>query len=144
MFTPKPTVLNANVANVHIGTYVIEGLQFEDKTFGIAVAQAAGLFQIPLANASRDFRAMLGANALFKVKTNREAVEGKRVRSAENAMSLPNFERLLRKLDKAGNVHAGIIFDALLGLTVNQVFNDTFGKPFKRQQYLLDKTVSKR
>lgn len=145
--TSKQATLKANVADVHIGMRVIEGLQFEDGTFGIALQQLASMFQLRSDMVQNQIQSLLGKDAsLVKVKTNREAIKGKRVRSAENALSLVDFERVLLKLYKAGNAQAESLVDDLVGLSITQLFNDAFGIKFEltaRQQYLLERAAGK-
>lgn len=65
-------ILKAKVAIVKIGLLEIEGLLFEDGTFGIAQQQAAALFSVIPTSAPKWLKATLGKEAeLFSVKIDR-------------------------------------------------------------------------
>lgn len=82
-------ILTAKVAIVRFGAIEIEGLLFDDGRYGVAVQQAAALFQLSPDHGSRDVKRLLGKEFSFvKVKANREQIEQIRVRSAENAFSV--------------------------------------------------------
>jgi hypothetical protein len=73
------------------------------------------------------------------VKTNREQVYGVRSRGSENALSLKDFETLIVELSFEGNKTAQLMSRALIGLSLNQIFSDSFGVVFEkaeRQSYL--------
>jgi hypothetical protein len=62
--------------------------------------------------------------------------------SAVNVILLPDFEKLLAKLDRGGNKAAQDMRDDLVGLALNQLFSDAFGQKFEkeeRQAYLIDR-----
>jgi hypothetical protein len=131
-----------------MGTLEIEGLRFDDNgEYGIAQQQVASLFLITPTSAPKWLKGILRADAsLFPVKTNREAVEGKRVRGNESAISILDFEKVIRALDKKGNKQAETLADSLVGLALTQLFSDAFGIKFEkddRQQYLIKRQTHK-
>lgn len=136
------SILTAVVAPVPIGLLEVEGLLFEDKSFGITIQQCALLFQVRQDNAQRDFKALLSKDSKF-VKTK---VKDTYTRKPENSITLIEFERLLRKLDRKGNLHAQKLVDDLVGLSLKQLFSDAFKIKFEqeeRQQELIDRQLTK-
>jgi hypothetical protein len=62
-----------------------------------------------------------------------------RSRGSENALSLKDFETLIVELSFEGNKTAQLMSRALIGLSLNQIFSDSFGVVFEkaeRQSYL--------
>ena len=141
------TIITAIVSPVKFGTIEIEGLMFSDGSYAIALQQVASLFQVIPTTAPKWLKAILGADAsLFSVTTNREQVEGRRVRSKESALTLIQFERVLRVMDRKGNLTAQSMTDALVGLSLTQLFSDSFGVKFEaddRQKYLETRMAGK-
>jgi hypothetical protein len=137
------TILTAQVSNVQLGNFTFEGLLFEDNSFGVAIQQAANLFSVPQNNAQRDFKALLGAGFEFlKIKAKR----AERQNRPENAITLIDFEKLLRQLDRKGNKQAQNIVDDLVGLSLHQLFSDSFNIKFEkeaRQDWLLKRQATK-
>ncbi len=63
------------------------------------------------------------------------------------SISLPEFERVLAKLDRAGNVKAQAFRDGLVGLSLQQLFCDAFGVKFEteqRQEWLEERFKTKK
>ena len=130
----------AKIATVRIGHLEFEGLMLHDGTFGIAVPQICSVFQIDKNQASRTFKAILGEQ--FQFDKWRSTLHPKAV----NVLSLIDFERLLRKLDRCGNLLAQELVDLLLGLSLQQIFSDAFCLQFEkedRQQWLKDRQEGK-
>jgi hypothetical protein len=126
-------VITAKVAQVPFGNLTIEGLLLEDGKFAVALQQAATLFQIIPTSAPKWLRTNLGKDSsLYQVKTNRPG----RIRKPETAISLLDFERLLRALDKANNPIAVNMSDALIGLSLTQLFSDAFEIEVTKEQRL--------
>lgn len=133
----KDCIIQANVAPVKVGHLTFEGLMDEKERYYIAQQQIATIFQIIPTSAPKWLKSNLAKDcSLFSVKTNREEVEGKRVRSTEKAIALNDFERLLRKLDKSGNSIAESICDDLIGLSLQQLFADAFKVKFEQEDRL--------
>jgi hypothetical protein len=133
-------IISAKVAQVPFGNLSVEGLLLEDGKFAISLQQVASLFQLLPNSIQKAMQDRLGNGCSFyQIKTNREKVKGKRVRSKENAISLLDFERFLRALDKANNLIAVNMTDALVGLSLTQIFSDAFEIEItkeQRQQYI--------
>jgi hypothetical protein len=130
----------AEIATVKIGHLEFEGLMLPDGTFGIAVPQICSVFQIDKNQASRTFKVILGEQ--FQFDKWRSTLHPKAV----NVLSLIDFERLLRKLDRNGNLLAQQLVDLLLGLSLQQLFSDAFCLQFEkeeRQQWLKDRQEGK-
>jgi hypothetical protein len=140
-------ILTATVAQVPFGIIEIEGLLLEDGSFAVAQQQVATLFQVIPTSAPKWLKTLLGKECrLFRVKTNRGLTEGKRIRSSENALSINQFERVLRLLDRKGNKLAEEMIDSLLGLSLTQLFSDAFKVKFEqaeRQEYLITRQATK-
>lgn len=136
-------ILTAKVAVVRFGAIEIEGLLFEDGRYGVALQQAAALFSVPQNNAQRNFKALLGEDFQFlKIRAQRAVRQNR----TENALILLDFEKLTRKLDKQGNSAAETMADALVGLSLTQVFSDSFGIEFgkkERESYLASRITEK-
>lgn len=63
------------------------------------------------------------------------------------SISLMEFERVLAKLDRAGNVKAQAFRDGLVGLSLQQLFCDAFGVKFEteqRQEWLEERFKTKK
>lgn len=124
-------ILTAEVTTVKIGYKEFEGLLREDGVECISIQQAAIIFSVPQNNAQRDFKALLGAGFQFlKVKAQRS----ERQNRSENALKLIDFEKLIRKLDRKGNLPAQEISDELIGLSLKQLWSDAFNQKFEKQE----------
>jgi len=134
-FTSKATV-----AQVKIGHIEIEGLMLPDGSYAIGIPQISELFSIPIKHTSRDFKALLGIESSFpKVQTELNS-------KAVNILSLPEFELLIAKLDRAGNIPAQEFRDSLAGLALHQIYCDAFGVKFEkldRQNWLKERQEGK-
>jgi hypothetical protein len=149
--TPK-----ASIAQVPFGSISIEGLMSDDDgTFGIAIPQICLKLDIPEKNSQRIISTALQNQTLKKDSTtlvkSLPCKDSKTLilkwkttisRNHVNVILLPDFERLIRKLDKAGNKAAEQIVDDLIGLSMHQLFSDAFGQKFEkeeRQSYLIER-----
>lgn len=138
--TTKDSIIRASVAPVKVGGLVFEGLMDNEGSFLIAVPQICAIFSFPIKHASRDIKALLGKDYSFPKR--RTPLNSKAV----NTLTLPDFERLLRKLDKSGNSIAESICDDLIGLSLHQLFCDAFEIEFDgrdRQTWLKNRQKSK-
>jgi hypothetical protein len=135
-------ILTAKVAQVPFGSFKTEGLMFEDGSFGISLIQINQLISFSTSNnvISRDLKRFLGKDfSPSKVK-----VEG--LKQLINSLSLPDFEVLLAKTDRAGNLKAQELRDSLVGLSLIQLFSDAFNVKFdqdERQQHLINRQLGK-
>lgn len=150
--------MKAQIAQVRIGILNIEGLMNEKNEFGIAVPQVAELFSFDIKNASRNFKTLLKEDFQF-LKTD-GSNEVKALHSndfqflkwttplnpkAVNVLTLQQFEILLARLDRKGNVLAQNLRDALAGAMITQLFCDAFGVKFElaeRQKFLFERMAS--
>jgi hypothetical protein len=131
----------ASIAQVSIGKLSIEGLMAEDGTFGIAVPQLISHNLISQDNSNREAKTYMGASSnLVKWRTEIS-------KRPVNVILLTDFEKLLAKLDRAGNKAAQGMRDDLVGLALTQLFSDAFGLKFEkeeRQAYLIDRQAQKK
>jgi hypothetical protein len=126
-------MLKANIAQVNIGPIIIEGLMDEDGDYYVAIPQIAELFSILIKNASRDLKALLGKTfSVLKFKTPLHSGE-------VNVVPLKGFEKILFELTLKGNPKAIEMSRALIGMSLYQLFCDSFGVKFEsedRQRWL--------
>ena len=121
-------IISAEVTTVQVGFYTLEGLMDEDGTFYIGIPQLADLVQTNRNTASRDFKRLMGEG--FKTSKLKTIYNTRYI----NAISLKDFELLIAKLDRKGNVDAQEIRDQLVGLSLHQVFCDAFGVKFEKEE----------
>lgn len=138
-------ILTAKVAPIPIGTLEIEGLLFENGTFGIAQQQVAMLFSVMPTSAPKWVKGILGNDIqLFSVKTDRN--ENTKQNRPEKALALTQFERLIVELTIKGDPTAISFSRLLIGLSLEQLFSDGFGIAFEvedRQEWLKERMESK-
>jgi hypothetical protein len=130
----------AEIATVKIGHLEFEGLMLSDGTYGIGVPQVCSVFQTDKNQASRTIKSILGE--AFQFDKWRSTLHPKAV----NVLSLIDFEKLLRKLDRSGNLLAQTLVDSLIGLSLQQLFSDAFCVKFEqeeRQKWLQDRGEGK-
>lgn len=121
-------MLRAKVSQVNIGPIVIEGLMDEIGDYYVAIPQIAELFSIPIKHASRDIKALLGkAFSIPKFKTELHS-------GGVNAVPLEAFEKVLFELAIKGNPKAIEMSRVLIGLSLHQLFCDSFGVKFEREE----------
>ena len=131
----------ATVSPVPFGkNLVIEGLLLADGNFAIAVPQICSLFSFLIHNASRDIKAILGADFQFlKARTTLNS-------KAVNYVTLLDFECLIVELTIQGNSTAIALTRSLVGLSLTQVFSDAFNIEFDkadRQAHLTARLAGK-
>jgi hypothetical protein len=117
----------AIVAEVKIGTVSIEGLMLPDGTFAVGVSQLSELNLVPHKNSSRDLKAILGNG--FQFLTASSELNPKKV----NILTLPQVEMVITQLAFKGNQVAQSLMLALIGLSLQQLFCDSFGMRFESQ-----------
>jgi len=125
--TNNNSTSRADKAQVQIGHIEIEGLMLPDGSFAIGVSQVGRLFLVPQKNTSRDFKTLLGKEDPFlKAQTELNS-------KAVNILTLPEFELLIAKLDREGNIPAQEFRDSLAGLILHQLYCDAFDIKFEQQ-----------
>jgi len=137
----KSITQKATVSPVPFGkNLVIEGLLLADGNFAIAVPQICSLFSFLIHNASRDIKAILGADFQFlKARTTLNS-------KAVNYVTLLDFECLIVELTIQGNSTAIALTRSLVGLSLTQVFSDAFNIEFDkadRQAHLTARLAGK-
>ena len=135
-------MLSANVTKISFPPHTIEGLwvdansvgKGEDAKFAIAVSQASEMFSLDKTVATRTFKALLGADfSLVKYRTGLNS-------SPVNILTLTQFETVAFELPLKGNPHAIAFCKACIGLSMHQIFCDSFGircEENERKAYLL-------
>jgi hypothetical protein len=134
------SILSADVTEVKLGNLIVPGLMDQSKCFYVAIPQIAALTlpQDSQNKASQTFKRLMGADFKthkFKTKFNKNTTL---------AVSLLDFERLIAKLDRSGNKAAQDIRDALVGLSLHQLFSDAFGINVSnqdRQEFLKSRII---
>lgn len=120
----------ATVAPVQIGHLEIEGLMFEDGTFGIAIPQLVALNLVQPNLSLKRIEERVGID--FKTGGKAKTVFGKNL---TNYIGLTDFEVLLAKLDRSGNKPAQDLRDALVGLSFHQLFCHAFYVKFDKDDW---------
>ena len=91
--------------------------------------------------ASRDIKALLGEG--FQFDQTVSELNPKKI----NYLTLPEFEKVLALLDRKGNLAAQQLRDDLVGLSLTQLFSDSFHQKFDeedRQNYLETRQVARK
>ena len=120
-------MLTAIVCQVPIGCLTIEGLMFEDGSYGVAVPQIASLQFVRPNQASKGLKPLLGDGFQFdqvRTKLNPKAV---------NAISPQDFEKLVVKLAIQQDPHAIALAESWTGRSLAVVFDDGCGNESNRQ-----------
>ena len=138
----------AKVAPVQLTYYlVIEGLLLPDGTYAIAYPQIAEM--VITGDEKKDgFRT---SKSQFSKNINRLCGKGFKASKAKtefnknvtSVVTLEEFEVILAKLDRAGNLQAQHIRDELTGLGLHQSFADGFGIELDRKAYLTQRKEHK-
>jgi hypothetical protein len=128
--------MKGTITNVNIGPLVIEGVLGDDGNLYVSAQQVASLFGATPNNATYYLKAALGEGLmLLKISVK---IDGDKTRQ-NNCIALSDFERVLRYYDKKGNPQAEQLAEALIGLSLTQLFSDAFGLKFEgddRRKYL--------
>jgi hypothetical protein len=105
-------ILTAEVTTVQVGFYSLTGLMDSQGNFYVGIPQIADFVQTNRNTASRDFKRLMGKD--FKTSKLKTVYNTNSI----NAISLKDFEILIAKLDRKGNVNAQEIRDQLVGLSL--------------------------
>lgn len=137
---------------INIGTIALEGLLLEDGRFGVYKAQAMYVVNPTIAPTatSREFIRILATKHGQKLAPKgfeiiQADVIGLRSKSVD-VISLPDFTRFLRICDKLEYQHATDLIDALVDVTLHQLFCRAFKKKFDDddvQEHLRSRMESK-
>ena len=120
-------IVTAETTIVQIGQVSFNGVMLPDGSYGIAIPQIADLFLDSQSQASQTLKRLMGKGfKTHKAKTRFN-------RNATLIISLPEFERVIAKLDRAGNKQAQDFRDALVGLSLYQLFSDAFGIQIEKE-----------
>lgn len=128
--------IKAQIAQVPVGNFTIQGLMSEKKEFGVAVPQLVELNLVPPNRSLKQLEALTGADLQSHGVQKWQTVINPK---AVNVISLEQFQLIVRALDKKGNPIASAFVDAMLGLSLHQLFSDAFGQKFEaedRQRWL--------
>ena len=130
------SIVTAKISEVKIGPLTMQGLMSDQGEFGVAVPQIAKHFQFPNKHASRDLKALCGEGFQFPkwaTPLNPKAV---------NVLPLVAVEKVILELALKGHPLAVEMTRALVGLSLHQLFCDSFGVEFgpaQRQEFLGDR-----
>lgn len=128
--------LKASIAQVQVGNLSLEGLLSEEGIYGVGYPQLVSHNLVPRDRSIKELEAKLR----IELKTTKWRITS--AKAPVNVVLLADFEKLLAKLDRAGNKAAQDMRDDLVGLSLTQLFSDAFGTKFEkeeRQQYLIDR-----
>ena len=146
------TTQKAKVAPVKLSQDLeIEGLLLPSGSYAIAYPQIADLFitgdvekdgiLTSKSQLSQSLKRLCGED----FKTDKAKTEFNK--NVTTVVSLPQFEIILAKLDRAGNKQAQQVRDELSGLGLRQKFADAFGEKFEveeRQEWLTQRNEHKK
>lgn len=122
-------MLKAEVAIVKIGDRRIEGLRFEDGSYGVAIPQLVELNLVPPNRSQKQIERLLGIDFPSHQKA-RTTLNSKAV----NSIDLKDLERLifesaLRKVSEAVEIAR-----ELIGLSLTQLWADAFNDKFEKEE----------
>ena len=115
-------ITKAVVATVDLGFAQIEGLMLPDGSYAVAIPQLAEVFSTHKNTFSRDLKRLLGADfSPSKIRTELG-------RQLINVVTLENFAKIIRALDRKGNETASAFIDAILQEGLERRFDTAFKK----------------
>ena len=138
------TILSAKVAQVEFGNLAtVEGLLLENGEYAIAVQQVAAMFSVASLTVHRLLKRLQGKDSsritTYRVKTDRTNSSGRKVRTSEIAISISDFRKIVRGLDKKEHPLAVFLVDVLTDVALLQLFADGFSQELTasdRQVYI--------
>jgi hypothetical protein len=119
------------LTQVPFGLIEIEGLMFDDGSFGIAVPQIAMMFpyfKTDKNNASILLKRLMGKG----FKTDKFKTEFNR--NTTSAVNLKDFVEVIKALAYKNDTVAAKLRDSLIGLSLTQLFSDAFGIKFEQDE----------
>jgi hypothetical protein len=133
-------IVSATIATVKLGKDIqTEGLKSETDKYGMAVPQFCELISFPNKNASREFKALLAKDKTAPQNFNFLQWKTPLNSQPVNVLELPQVEKLLFRLSIKGHQPAIDLSEALIGLSLQQLFDDAFEvktTPATRQSFL--------
>jgi hypothetical protein len=124
--------LSAKVANVQIGNLIVEGILLETGEYAIAQQQVASLFSVMAKDSTKWLKRILGKDfQICQVRTNRNP-QAPRQNRPENAIDLDTFLKVIIWAANNNYPMAVKLRDALIGLSLQQIFCDAFGVKFDK------------
>ncbi|MCC5616625.1 hypothetical protein LC605_16405 [Nostoc sp. CHAB 5836] len=142
----KTLTLSANITKVQIGFLEIDGLMDENGDYYVAIPQLVDVELIPPNRSSKQLEALLNTGFQSHVNFNFVKLKTELHPKAVNSLPLREFEILLARLDRKGNIKAQELRDTLVGLSLHQLFCDAFGIKFEqddRQNWLKARILTK-
>ena len=130
-------MITAIITKVQIGTVEIDGLMDEEGNFYVGMPQLTYLEIIPKNKSAKQLEAL--TDKAFSSQTDIVKLKTPLNRKSVNALPVKLVEKLLFKLALRGNEKAIELMEALIGLSMHQLFSDAFGLKFEkedRQQWL--------
>jgi len=121
----------ARITLILIGSLEVEGIMLPDNSFGILVSQIAKLFSIPQKNRSITIKSLLNRSSRFLTTK----VYSHPVKKEMSYVSLVEFEVLIAKLDRAGNIEAQNFSNDLVGVLLEKLWSEAFGVEFKKRKF---------
>jgi hypothetical protein len=134
--------MKLKVTPVQIGQVSVEGLTDGQGNFYVSVTQSHSLFEFTALpnSAAKYVKTLLGKDKTALLKLQSELNTQK-----VSVLTLQEFETLVAKLDRAGNIQAQNFRDLMVGLSLRQLFCDAFGEKFEineRQAYLSERQLA--
>jgi len=119
----------AKVAPIYFGEDVVfDGLLLPNDDYAVGVSQVSELFQFPNKHASRDIKALLGKD--FQFPKSASELNPKEV----NILTLNQFETVMVELAFTGNEKAKTLVRAMTGLSLRQIFADSFNRKLEKDE----------
>ena len=115
-------ITKAVIATVDLGFEKIEGLMLPNGDYGVAIPQIAKSFGINQNTASRDLKRLLGDD--FRPSKTKTELGNQSI----NVVTLEDFTKIIRALDKKGNAIANAFIDVILQEGLERRFDRAFGR----------------
>lgn len=135
------SVIKASIAEVKVGHLSLQGLLGADGLFYVAIPQVSEIFQFDKNQATRGLKSLMGKGFQFDIKAKTELHP-----KAVNILTIEQLEAVMVELAFKGNPVATQMVRDLVGLSLKQLFCDSFGIEFDldaRQEFLKFRQESK-